>query len=78
MRQVLNRAVALAGGQSQLARAIGGGVTQQQVWNWLHRDKRLPGERAIQIERALKGAIRREELRPDLFGKAEGDGEAAA
>lgn len=63
----LQRAIDLAGGQVALARLIGDGVKQQHVSSWVNHCKRLPAERAVQIERALKGAVTREELRPDLF-----------
>lgn len=68
-RRALQRAVELAGGQAELARLIGGKVRQAHIWNWLHRDHRIPGERAVQIEEATKRKVTREQLRPDLFGK---------
>jgi DNA-binding transcriptional regulator YdaS (Cro superfamily) len=61
----LERAVEICGGQTGLARACG--VKQAHVWNWLRRDKRVSAETAIQIEAATKGAVTREELRPDIF-----------
>lgn len=62
----LQRAVDLSGGQNALARMIG--VGQGHVWYWLRRSKRIPAERAAQVERATDGAVTKEELRPDLFG----------
>lgn len=59
----LARAVALCGGQSALASAIG--VTQSHVWNWLAR-MRTPAEHCPAIERATRRAVRCEELRPDI------------
>jgi DNA-binding transcriptional regulator YdaS (Cro superfamily) len=59
----LARAVALCGGQSALASAIG--VTQSHVWNWLAR-ARTPAEHCPAIERATRRAVRCEELRPDI------------
>lgn len=42
-------------------------VRQQHVWNWLERDKALPGEYAIPIEHATDGRVSRHDLRPDLY-----------
>jgi len=59
----LKNAVALAGGQTALARLIG--VKQAHVWNWLQTG-RVPAERCIQIEKATHGAVLCEDLRPDI------------
>ncbi|QAZ38449.1 Cro/Cl family transcriptional regulator [Methylibium sp. Pch-M] len=59
----LSRAVEIAKGQAALASAIG--VKQQHVWNWLSRG-RVPAEHCPAIERATAGAVRCEELRPDV------------
>ena len=65
----LQRAVTLAGSQTELARRIG--VQQAHVWNWLNRSKgKVPGEYAIPIERAT--GVSRHELRPDLYPIDEG------
>lgn len=68
-KKALKRAVALAGGQAQLARLIGGTCKQAHIWNWLNRDTRIPAEYAVQIEEATMGRVTREELRPDLYRK---------
>jgi DNA-binding transcriptional regulator YdaS (Cro superfamily) len=61
----LLRSIDAAGGQSALAAAIG--VKQQLVWSWLHRGGgRVPAEHCPAIERATNGAVRCEELRPDV------------
>ncbi len=65
----LQRAVRIAGGQSQLARRIGGKVRQGYVWKWLRRG-RPPAERVLAIERATEGQVTRYELRPDIYGSA--------
>lgn len=65
--KALRRAVEIAGGQTALAKKIGGGVKQAHVWNWLHRDKRVPAEFTIKIERATNGEVRARELRPDMY-----------
>jgi DNA-binding transcriptional regulator YdaS (Cro superfamily) len=61
----LHRAVEIAGGQSKLARLIE--VSQQNLWWWLHKTKRVPAEYVLPIERATHGAVTRYELRPDLY-----------
>jgi DNA-binding transcriptional regulator YdaS (Cro superfamily) len=63
----LEKAVRITGGQSQLARRIGGKVRQGYVWKWLRRGY-APAEHALAIERATQGAVTRYELRPDVFG----------
>lgn len=65
----LQRAVTLAGSQTELARRIG--VQQAHVWNWLNRSKgKVPGEYVISIEKAT--GVSRHELRPDLYPIEEG------
>lgn len=65
-RSALARAVEHFGGQKRLADRIG--TSQAQVWYWLHEAKRgIPGEYALAIERETDGAIKRHELRPDLY-----------
>jgi DNA-binding transcriptional regulator YdaS (Cro superfamily) len=61
----LQKAIEAAGGQTALAKSIG--VVQQLVWNWLNRSEgRVPAEHCIAIERATGGAVRCEDLRPDI------------
>lgn len=45
--------------------AKGCNVSQQAVYKWLK--KGFPAERAVEIERVTEGAIKREDLRPDIF-----------
>jgi len=40
--------------------------------------RRLSAESAIRIERATHGAIRREDLRPDIFGQLRGENDQGA
>ena len=61
----LQRAVALSGGQSALARLIG--TKQGNVWYWLNVAKRLPADYVLPIERATAGVVTRHDLRPDLY-----------
>ena len=58
------RAVALVGSESKLSRATG---YSQPAINKARRKGRVTAEMAIAIERALHGAVSRQELRPDLF-----------
>lgn len=62
--QALARAIEAAGGQVNLAKAIG--TTQSNVWTWLNKSKRgAPAEWALKIEAAT--SVSRHELRPDVF-----------
>ena len=61
----LQKAIQIAGTQTELARRIG--KTQAHVWNWLHRDHRVPADVAARIEAATDGQVKKEELRPDVF-----------
>lgn len=71
-QKALSKAINAAGSQSELARRLseisGTTVKQQQVWNWLHREKRAPIKQAQFIEQ-LTG-ITKELLRPDVFRKS--------
>ncbi|HCJ7723600.1 helix-turn-helix domain-containing protein [Citrobacter sp. Cb021] len=70
----LMEAINAAGGQSELARKLslssGKEVKQQQVWNWLHREKRPPIKQSQYIERVT--GVLKEKLRPDVFEKSTG------
>jgi TorA maturation chaperone TorD len=57
--------VALVGGQTQLARLLG--VKQANVWHWLNKADRVPGEYVLAIESATGGQVTRHDLRPDLY-----------
>jgi DNA-binding transcriptional regulator YdaS (Cro superfamily) len=61
----IEKAIELLGSQTALANACG--VKQGNVWNWLNRDKVIQPEVALLIERATKGEITKEQLRPDLY-----------
>ena len=62
--KALDKAVALMGGQSALARALK--LKPQAVQQWVAAG-RCPAKRAAQIESATWGKVRREQLRPDIF-----------
>lgn len=59
----LARAVKLAGSQHKLAQITG--YSQNSIWYALKN--RPTAEMALKIERALDGAVKAHELRPDLF-----------
>jgi DNA-binding transcriptional regulator YdaS (Cro superfamily) len=63
--RALEKAIDRAGGLAELARLIG--TTPQVVNNWRLR-RSVPAQRAKDIEKALKKAVTREELCPDVFG----------
>lgn len=56
------------GSQQALADAIG--MSQQGISYVLHAAPRITAEAAVAIERATNGQVRREQLRPDIFGDA--------
>ena len=62
MESTIDKAIAACGGSSKLAQALG--VSEQVVWNW--KTRRVPAERCPAIEQATGGAVRCEELRPDV------------
>lgn len=66
--KALEKAVDLAGSQAELARRISTSektVKQQHIWNWLNRDKKVPPENVLDIERAT--GVSRHDLRPDIY-----------
>lgn len=67
--KALNRAIAKAGGQASLARALakrtGRPIRQGHIWAWLHRTMRVPPEHVIPIEEET--GVSRHELRPDIY-----------
>lgn len=61
-----------AGGKNvDLAKMLG--VTESAVSQW----KRVPYQRAVEIEAATNGAVTRYDLRPDVFGPPPQRSEAA-
>lgn len=60
LREILNK----AGSRADLARAIG--VTPQAAQAWVDSN-RIPPARALAVEAATGGLIKRHELRPDLW-----------
>lgn len=60
----VKKAVEHVGGVSVLARCIG--VAGPTVHQWMNGSRRVPAERCPQIERLTGGAVRCEDLRPDV------------
>ena len=61
----LRVAIEHAGGISALARLMPDTPSRQAVDNWTKNG--VPAKRAVHIEFALEGRVRRQELRPDLY-----------
>lgn len=68
MLEALERAISIAGGQSELARRIK--AKQQTVHYWVSTAGKAPAEYVRAIEAAVDGQVTRYELRPDVFGAA--------
>jgi DNA-binding transcriptional regulator YdaS (Cro superfamily) len=70
-KTALATAAALCGGQAALARllsrALSKPVSQQRIWNALHRDRSIPAQWCLAIESATAGQVTRRDLRPDLY-----------
>lgn len=64
-KAALRRAAELLGGQAAVALACGF-ADRRHVWPWFNTDRRVPAEHCPAIERATGGAVRCEELRPDV------------
>lgn len=67
--KALAQAVEIAGGQAELARRITGKrkppIKQAHVWNWLHRDKKVPPDVVLDIERET--GVSRHDLSPTIY-----------
>ena len=66
--KALQKAINIAGSQTKLAKKLK--VTQTAVSHWLTRNKRIPAERAVAVEKATGGQVTRRDLRPDLYPRA--------
>lgn len=64
-KAALHRAAELLGGQAAVAAACGFS-DRRHVWPWFNTARRVPAEHCPAIERATGGAVRCEELRPDV------------
>jgi DNA-binding transcriptional regulator YdaS (Cro superfamily) len=61
----------IVGSQAELARRLSEltkhPYTSQHVWNWLNRDKVIPAQVVIPIERITNRQLTRYDMRPDLY-----------
>lgn len=64
----LKNAIAIAGGQSALARMCS--VSQPTVWGWLHRIGHVPAEHVLIVEAGT--GISKHDLRPDIYPRDAG------
>ena len=64
LQKALRQAISSAGGQVALAVALGL-KSQGSISNWLLREKRVPAERVLEVERVT--GVSRHDLRPDLY-----------
>lgn len=64
MNQAISKAVDAMGTSAALAAALG--VSRPAVSQWLRGEHQVPVIRCIEIERITGGAVRCEELRPDI------------
>jgi len=53
--------------QTKMAARLG--VSQGLIHQWLKGITRITAERCVQIEGVTNGAVRRHELRPDIFNR---------
>jgi len=60
----IEKVISILGSQTTLAKLIG--VAPQSVHQWVAAGK-PPGNRVIEIERLVNGAVTRNELRPDFY-----------
>jgi DNA-binding transcriptional regulator YdaS (Cro superfamily) len=60
----VDKAIKHMGSQAALASALE--ISQPTVSEWARGERRVPAERCPQIERLTSGAVRCEELRPDV------------
>lgn len=74
--EALRKAIILAGGQADLAKRLDEiGQRQmppmrckpQNVWAWLNRDGRVPGEWARHVAEAVAFKVLPTEVRPDIY-----------
>ena len=68
MENALQKAIDIVGGQTALAKAIGGDIQQPHVWNWLNRSNGIPPhEYCASIEKATNGQVTRKDFYPKTW-----------
>ncbi|WP_022944353.1 YdaS family helix-turn-helix protein [Pseudoalteromonas ruthenica] len=61
----IKKAVDLIGGQTATAKNLGMGITQTQVWNWVHRHQQAPAKYIKRISKFTHGSVTVDELLAD-------------
>lgn len=56
----------LAGSHAEVARILGY-KDRRNVWNWTGKLRLFPQEHCVKLEKQFKGAVTRQELRPNDF-----------
>lgn len=64
INDVIDRAIKMVGSQKKFAMKVG--VSQPNVWYWLHSKKKVSPERVLSIVEATGGMVKAYEIRPDL------------
>lgn len=64
-KEALQKAAGILGGQAALALLLGY-QDRRNVWPWFHTERKFPAEYCPVVERATNGAVRCEDLRPDV------------
>ncbi|WP_426817653.1 transcriptional regulator [Winslowiella sp. 2C04] len=64
INQAIHRAIQTVGSQKKFADLVG--VSQPNVWCWLHGKKRVSPEKVPAIVEATQGEVLAHEIRPDL------------
>lgn len=68
MNNPLDKVIEIIGGQRALANAIGNGVKQGHVWNWLNiTSDGIPARYVIPACSAISWQVTPHQLRPDLY-----------
>ncbi len=68
----IKNAVELIGGQTATAKALGDGLKQSHVWNWVHKFKQAPAKYINRISELTQGRITVDELLADHESNAKG------
>lgn len=65
-QEALLKAVGIVGSQAKLARALGNGLTQSNIYHWLKKAKVIPAQYCPDIEHLVNRAVMCEELNPNV------------
>lgn len=65
--QYLKKAIEIAGNQTALAKTLG--VHQTTVSSWLNRNRKIPAEYVLVIEKSV--GVSRHDLRPDIYPRSD-------